>query len=1288
MDIFNRVHVMDFGTVYINSTRKMEFEVTNSASIDQVFRVDRYVDIPRLDNGFKVIPAISTTVKPGKVFKFQIELTPTVVNIRCSDYFVVRHLFGLEATLFTKATIEGPEYSISITKMQIACPHDTNKCAKKFQIRNCGSSHSSYQIAIDNDHPTFTFKPSQGKIKPSECIDITVFFTSTKHILFFKRVFCLVEHHEPLVLDLFATRLKKSESPYFNVVQTNLPFYKNGYHCFMNCVMRKLLTNELPLLSMTGYYIDFKHCTQNDKKTVEFSLTNNHNSKLIVTWNERFDKVFSVQPSIVEIEGNSSATFKATFQPSSKDKLFCTDFDARVLSNDQIVPFPVDINLKGHSFEETVCGWAAQYKVEPSIVILPPCMSRPFYPSHSTLTIHRLGHLPLAFKFHPPERSNFTVKPQQGLVQKNFQIVLVQYQPKIIHDLIHIEKWRISFNSNENINPCYVDFGASIETPQLVINNGLDVIFPKAHPKTPIEIVVDFYNPTRFSFWYSEEVLKGDSVLMVGNGGEIWPHEHKQVTWTFCPQGVGDLEALVSCTPSMGTDIGVKTATVTVRGVCEETMLQVMPHGLIYEKALCEHEHERGFEIFNSGEAIISGTLMWLSGESCTNNDVTVRFQPDYFTLQPGSSTLITVFITPHTNGTKSILIGYSLNETSATPLVQVFVDGVFPCVQVSDLRISNTGPLFTKLDFFRTLNITRLNEILEIIKPEKIENINMLLPSFVCGSDALTVELLLENLSGMAVDLKLTQEKVCDCKPLLQQVSFSRRQWKDVCPHKSQLRVSPITAHLQGHSSIVLNVDVSYSTVGYVECLFNLTLTPEDYEDINCFLNLKIGRFAIPEGTSYLDSVEPKEEGDFVFNMKSVFIGDCYPYIQAFYLYNNTKHSVFYEVDDKFLHGTPFKYVGDRSTISPLSNHALMFTFLPNSCVTSEAFVELTLNSKTTTKLLLKGTGVLEKENEDVDYRVISSEKLSSLTPLPVCLSTSHINVGPMKQSCAQRYVLFFNNKTKDIFSFKWHTTKLPKVVELRVHPNKGAVQPGGSVECRMVAYSKGWPCNITCALTCVCASFSKYSNMVQKTFKYREDLETCADYFVITENGTDNIELAPPQEDWPRKNYMTVSVNVNIKYDVVGDNSFLPYAPATIQHPPFRDSLSDAGEAHTLFIINTMEMVLWEALDELCKNSKSARDEPLERYATLTDSSDHTNVPVPLQVLQTTMEDVLYSVWQNIFQLTPRNSTEHLRRTLLNNLHLSSRMRFSSDDSFPLIRATTSNAESMTSEFKYNYL
>lgn len=1285
--VFDRVHMMDFGTVDINSTSKKVFEVRNGASIDQVYKVERYIDIPKLDSGFKIIPNSSTAVKPGKAFSFRVELTPKAVNMRISDYFVIKHLFGVEATIFTKATIEGPECSLSCTIMQIACSHDKKKSTKTFKIRSCGGSLVSYHIATDNDHSTFTFSPSQGKIKPSESIDITVTFTSAKHGLFFKRVFCLVENHEPLVLDIYAIKLKHNESPSFKVVHTNLPVYKNGYHCFMNNVMSKILKQELPLVSMTVCHIDFKHCAPNSKKAVEFSLTNNQNSNVVLLWNERVDRAFFIQPSTVEIEANGSANFKAFFQPSCKDKLFSSDFEARLLSDDQIVPFPVGISLKGHSFEETSCGWAAQYKVEPRCVTLPPCMARPFRPSHSTLTIHRFGHLPLAFKFHPPEKSNFTVKPQQGLIHKNFQIVVVQFQPKKIHDLVYAEKWMLSFNSNENVNQCYVEFGASIETPQLIVNNGLDVVFPKAHPGSPTETVVDLYNPTRFSFWFNEEVLKGESVLMVGHGGEIWPHEHRQVTWTFCPQGVGDLEALVCCTPSMGADIEVKAATVTVRGVCEETILRVMPHGLIYDKSLCEHEDERGFEIINSGEALVTGTLMWLSGDSCNADDVTIRFEPDTFTLQPGSSTLVKVFVTPHTTGTKSLTIGYSLNEISATPLIPVFIDGVFPCVQVSDIRLNNTGPLFTKLDVWRTLKISKLNEILEAIKPDKPENISMRLPSFVCTSDTVTVELLLENISGIAVYLKLTREQGCECKPQLQPVSFSRRQWKDVCPHKTQLKISPLAARVEAHSTMVLNLDVRYSTLENVACVFNLSLTPEDYENISYFLKLEISRYSIPEGASYLDSVEPVDKGDYVFNMKSVFIGDCYPFLQAFYLYNNTKHSVFYEVEDKYLVGTPFKYVGDRSTISPLSNHALFFTFLPNSCDSYGAFVELTVNSLRTTKLLLKGTGMLDEGNDDFDSGVIpSGEKMMSLNPLPVFLSTSHINIGPIKQGSAQRHILFFNNKTKDIVSFKWHTTKLPGVVELRVHPSKGAVQPGGAVECRAVAYSKGWPCDFTCSLTCVCASFSKYSSMVQKTLKYREDLSTCADYFVITENGTENIELALPQEDWPRKSYLTVSARVVVKYDAVGGDPCLPFAPAAIQHPNFRDSLTDVDEGHKLFIIQIMEMVLWETLDGLYKSSSFRREEPLERYVTLKDSSEQTDVAVPSQVLQTTMEDVLYSVWQNFFQLTPRNSTEHLRRTLIMNLQQISRMWYSSDDSIGPIHATTSIAESMTSDIKYS--
>lgn len=56
--------------------------------------------------------------------------------------------------------------------------------------------------------------------------------------------------------------------------------------------------------------------------------------------------------------------------------------------------------LKGHSFEKS-CGWPAQYKVEPKCVVLPPCL--PPMPVYNTFVIYHYGHLPLAFKFLPPQ---------------------------------------------------------------------------------------------------------------------------------------------------------------------------------------------------------------------------------------------------------------------------------------------------------------------------------------------------------------------------------------------------------------------------------------------------------------------------------------------------------------------------------------------------------------------------------------------------------------------------------------------------------------------------------------------------------------------------------------------------------------------------------------------------------------------------------------------------------------------------------------------------------------------
>lgn len=80
----------------------------------------------------------------------------------------------------------------------------------------------------------------------------------------------------------------------------------------------------------------------------------------------------------------------------------------------------------------------------------------------------------------------------------------------------------------------------------------------------------------------------------------------------------------------------------------------------------------------------------------------------------------------------------------------------------------------------------------------------------------------------------------------------------------------------------MILKLTISYKTEGEIESQFLLQLTPEDYEDLCCSVKLRVRRTSIPKHVAYIDTMEPREDGLLVFNMRPVYIGDVYPYVQV----------------------------------------------------------------------------------------------------------------------------------------------------------------------------------------------------------------------------------------------------------------------------------------------------------------------------------------------------------------------------------------------------------------------
>lgn len=194
--------------------------------------------------------------------------------------------------------------------------------------------------------------------------------------------------------------------------------------------------------------------------------------------------MFSISPQKVVVPKEESVLFECHFYPNFEDQLYFKILTAEIKwaqtdgtePTEFFVPLLISLRLIGHSFPENT-QWIPRVDV-PVNVILPSTL--PKFPTYNTFLMQSKGHLPVLFKFIPPNNSVFVIKPMAGII-RNHQIVVVQMQTVTSENTGCIEQWQLELNG-EKEGKLQVYFKGQTEHPSVLIGNNNFIDFGCIHP--------------------------------------------------------------------------------------------------------------------------------------------------------------------------------------------------------------------------------------------------------------------------------------------------------------------------------------------------------------------------------------------------------------------------------------------------------------------------------------------------------------------------------------------------------------------------------------------------------------------------------------------------------------------------------------------------------------------------------------------------------------------------------------------------------------------------------------
>ncbi|KAL7754386.1 hypothetical protein RI367_000367 [Sorochytrium milnesiophthora] len=214
-----------FGDVLVQSSYTRQFVLRNASPVR--FRMslrcalDHQAGCFRCSTSGGVVPANSS-------MSLSITFTPTSVNASITERFVLQTSAGRRVQFSVGGRGLGAHVSISTTHLSFGEVELDSVGSKVLHIENHQKTPAHFQFLVE-PMATFQFDKTSGTLPAQASAVITVHFAPSEPMNYCRSVYCLVEHQEPLTVNLLGTGYIANRRPYALTV-TSLQRYRERVH--------------------------------------------------------------------------------------------------------------------------------------------------------------------------------------------------------------------------------------------------------------------------------------------------------------------------------------------------------------------------------------------------------------------------------------------------------------------------------------------------------------------------------------------------------------------------------------------------------------------------------------------------------------------------------------------------------------------------------------------------------------------------------------------------------------------------------------------------------------------------------------------------------------------------------------------------------------------------------------------------------------------------------------------------------------------------------------------------
>ncbi|KAJ3221474.1 hypothetical protein HK099_003484 [Clydaea vesicula] len=450
------VKEFDFGEVFVGKYAEKKLILNNFSAVRSNFKIKQ---VEKNSDQYFVFSQTSGSIAPEKKIEITITYTPVAAGMICTDFFDIITLSGNTIRITCKGAGIGPTVSFTSSIINFNDVPENTTVMRALHIHNHSATTAFFQF-LTEPNSTFKIDKISGTINPNSSLPLTIKFQPKEALNYYRRVYCLVENQDAIVLDLLGTGYNDKRRP-ATFLPRHLEAYetrvKNGLAIFgpeqlEEMIKSSIIKSENGLLSyidetqrgpkaevydspyedsqlaseyfyqstatnlsvcLMDTFIDFGSCSRYrviESQTIR--ITNRTKGKMACVWilpgdNEE-EAPFTVHPRVGDILPKCTAEFKVNFRPKADNSFYGQQLECyvyfksmrsfRLVTNETFTPpWCLTPTVLGNTFPPGQDSFIPKVNINSDRIDFPACyVDKSVY---RTIRITNTGDTPVMFSF-------------------------------------------------------------------------------------------------------------------------------------------------------------------------------------------------------------------------------------------------------------------------------------------------------------------------------------------------------------------------------------------------------------------------------------------------------------------------------------------------------------------------------------------------------------------------------------------------------------------------------------------------------------------------------------------------------------------------------------------------------------------------------------------------------------------------------------------------------------------------------------------------------------------------